>query len=160
MIRIEDGIEVAAPAERAFAVVSRFEEFPDWLPGVQRAERVAPPGAAHAADGEPDGPAGPPPVGTQFQLVSSGPGGMVVTALGRVEAIDPPRSIAISAASGLFELAATCTIEALGPERSRVEVRAELQPRGLAVFAAGRIEQELRTAAPDALARLRAAVEG
>jgi hypothetical protein len=40
-----------------------------------------------------------------------------------------------------------------------VAVVAELQPRGLATFAAGRIEQELRAAAPDALERLRAAVE-
>jgi carbon monoxide dehydrogenase subunit G len=163
MIRIEDGIEVAAPAERAFAVVTRFEEFPDWLPGVQRAERVGPPGAdGPGADdgpeaGEPDT---PPAVGTAFQLVSSGPGGIVVTALGRVAAIDPPRSITISAESGLFELAATCTVEPLGPDRSRVTVAAELEPRGLAKFAAGRIEQELRAGVPDALARLRAAVEG
>jgi hypothetical protein len=146
------------------------EEFPDWLPGVVRADRVgtggsgtlppagaAPPAGAVGAGGTT--PAPPPAPGTEFQLVSSGPGGITVTALGRVEAIDPPRSITISATSGLFALTATCTVEALGPERSRVAVVAELQPRGLATFAAGRIEQELRAAAPDALERLRAAVE-
>lgn len=162
MIRIEDGIEVTAPDERAFAVVTRFEEFPDWLPGVQRAERVGPPAAGGpGADGPGAGGLDRPPVvGTAFHLVSSGPGGIVVTALGRVEAIDPPRSITISAASGLFELAATCTVEPLGPDRSRVTVAAGLEPLGLAKFAAGRIEQELRAGVPDALARLRAAVEG
>lgn len=162
MIRIEDGIEVAAPADRAFAVVTRFEEFPDWLPGVQRAERVGPPGAdGPGAEGPGGGqPDTPPAVGTAFQLVSAGPGGIVVTALGRVEAIDPPRSITISAASGLFELAATCTVVPLEPDRSRVTVAAELEPLGLAKLAAGRIEQELRAGVPDALTRLRAAVEG
>jgi carbon monoxide dehydrogenase subunit G len=163
MIRIEDGIEIDAPAERAFAVVTRIEEFPDWLPGVQRAELVGVPAAA-GGPLDPESAGGGEPaslrVGTEFHLVSSGPGGIVVTALGTVEAIDPPRAISISAASGLFSLAATCAVAALGPDRSRVTVTAELQPRGLATFAAGRIEQELRAAAPDALARLRAAVEG
>lgn len=150
MIRLEEAIEVEAPAERAVAVVTRVEEFPDWLPGVLRAERVG------AGDDDAAGQLEP---GTTFHLVSAGPGGIQVSALGRVETIDRPRSIAISASSGLFTLAATCTIEALGPDRSRVAVTAELEPLGLARFAAGRIEQELRTAAPDALGQLRAAVE-
>jgi carbon monoxide dehydrogenase subunit G len=157
VIRIEETIEVEAPAERAFAVVTRVEEFPDWLPGVLRAERVGAFGDGNAGD---DAAAGPPAPGTTFHLVSSGPGGIQVSALGRVEKIDPPRSIAISASSGLFRLAASCTVEALGTERSRVTVAAELEPLGLARFAAGRIEEELRAAAPDALARLRAAAEG
>lgn len=152
MIRIEETTEIGAPAERAFAVATRVEEFPDWLPGVVRAERAASGGDAAPADA--------PEPGTTFTLVSSGPGGIEIAALGRIEAIDPPRSIAISAASGLFRLAATCTIESLGPERSRVAVTAEIEPLGLARFAAGRIEQELRAAAPDALGRLRAAAEG
>jgi len=156
VIRIEEAIEVEAPAERAFAVVTRVEEFPDWLPGVLRAERVG----AGGGDAGDDDAAGPPGPGTSFHLVSAGPGGIQVSALGRVDKIDPPRSIAISASSGLFRLAASCTVEALGTERSRVTVAAELEPLGLARFAAGRIEEELRAAAPDALARLRAAAEG
>jgi uncharacterized protein YndB with AHSA1/START domain len=156
MIRIEDAIEVEAPAERTFAVVTRVEEFPDWLPGVLRAERVGADGDGHAGDDETPGPPAP---GTRFHLVSAGPGGIQVSALGRVEEIDPPRSIAISASSGLFRLAATCTVEALAPDRSRVAVTAELEPLGLARFAAGRIEQEVRAATPDALGRLRTAAE-
>jgi hypothetical protein len=39
-------------------------------------------------------------------------------------------------------------------------VAAEIEPRGLATLAAGRIEQDLRAATPATLARLRAALEG
>jgi carbon monoxide dehydrogenase subunit G len=149
MIRIEESVEVAAPAERAFATVTRIEGYPAWLPGVVRAEA--------------DGPAGPEEFGTSagagFRLVSTGPGGIAIVSRGRVEAVDPPRSISIVAASGYFGLAATCTIVPLDAERSRIEVRAELEPRGLATMAAGQIERELRAAVPDALRRLREAVE-
>lgn len=138
MIRIEEAVELEAPADRAFAVVTHVGDYPTWLPGVVRAETLS--------DGS-------------FRLVSAGPGGIEISALGRVVAIDPPRSLKVSAASALFELAASCAIEALGPDRCRVVVSAEVQPRGLAVLAAGRIASELRAAAPDALARLRAAVE-
>ena len=79
--------------------------------------------------------------------------------IGRVEALDPPRSITIEASSGFFGLTATCTVEPLGEASSRIGVRAEVEPRGLAKLAAGRIEQELRAAVPDTLRRLREAVE-
>ncbi len=152
MIRIDEAIELDTTAQRAFEVVTRIEGYPAWLPGVVRAERLAGAGAAAADAG--------PSAGDSFRLVSKGPGGIEIEALGRVEAIDPPRTITIVATSPFFALTATCTVEALDPGRSRVAVVAELQPRGLATFAAGRIEQELRAAAPDMLARLRAAARG
>ena len=85
---------------------------------------------------------------------------MEIVSLGRVEAVDPPRSIAISATSGFFALTASCDVTSLGADRSRIGVRAGVEPRGLATLAAGRIEQELRAAVPDTLRRLREAVEG
>ena len=138
MIRIEEAVEVDATAEAAFAFVSRIEDYPAWLPGVVRAEPTA--------DGG-------------IRLALAGPGGIGVDALGRILASDPPRSIAITATSGLFRIAATCTVEPLGEARSRIGVRAEVEPRGLATLAAGRIEQELRAAVPATLRRLREAVE-
>ena len=138
MIRIEEAVEVDATAEAAFAFVSRIEDYPAWLPGVVRAEPTA--------DGG-------------IRLALAGPGGIGVDALGRITTSDPPRSIAITATSGLFRIAATCTVEPLGEARSRIGVRAEVEPRGLATLAAGRIEQELRAAVPATLRRLREAVE-
>jgi uncharacterized protein YndB with AHSA1/START domain len=153
MIRIEETIDLDASAERAFEVVTRIEGYPAWLPGVVRATSLG---------GGEDGPAAGagPRVGESFRLVSAGPGGIEVEASGRVEAVDPPRSITISASSSFFALRATCEITALDGGRSRVAVTAGLQPRGLAMFAAGRIEQELRAAAPVALARLEAEARG
>jgi carbon monoxide dehydrogenase subunit G len=153
MIRIDEAIELDATAERAFEVVTRIEGYPAWLPGVVRATSLG---------GGEDGPTGGtgPRVGESFRLVSAGPGGIAVEATGRVEAVDPPRSITISAASSFFALRATCLVEALDGGRARVAVTAEIQPRGLAMFAAGRIEQELRAAAPLALARLETEARG
>ena len=138
MIRINERVEVDAAAGAAFAFVSRIEDYPAWLPGVVHAEGTA------------DG-------GVRLGL--AGPGGIGVEALGRITASDPPRSISIEATSGLFRIAATCTIEPLGETRSRIGVRADVEPRGLATFAAGRIEQDLRASIPDTLRRLREAVE-
>ena len=131
-------MDVDASAEAAFAFVSRVEDYPAWLPGVS--------GAEPTGDG-----------GIRLSLV--GPGGIVVEALGRITASDPPRSLSIEASSGLFQIAATCTVEPLGETRARIGVRAAVEPRGLAKLAAGSIERELRTAIPDTLRRLRAAVE-
>ena len=94
-----------------------------------------------------------------IRLALAGPGGISVEALGRVTASDPPHSISIEATSGLFRIAATCTVEPLGAARSRIRVEANVEPRGLATLAAGRIEHELRAAIPDTLRRLREAVE-
>ena len=149
VIRIDDAVEVAAAAEDAFAFVTRIHDYPAWLPGVLRAEPLD-------ATAETD--AGP-SVGAGFRLVSAGPGGVEIVSAGRVEAVDPPRSISISATSGFFALKASCEVTALGDGRSRIAVRAAVQPRGLATLAAGRIEQELRAAVPDTLRRLREAVE-
>jgi carbon monoxide dehydrogenase subunit G len=149
MIRIEDAVEVEATQADAFAFVTRVEDYPAWLPGVLRAEPLDP-AEAGAATIRP---------GAGFRLVSSGPGGVEIVSLGKVEALDPPHSITIEASSGFFRLAATCAVEPLGPSRSRIAVRATVEPRGLATFAAGRIEQELRAAVPDTLRRLREAVE-
>jgi ribosome-associated toxin RatA of RatAB toxin-antitoxin module len=137
MIRIEEAVELEVPADRAFAVVSNVADYPTWLPGVVRAEMLS--------DGG-------------FHLVSTGPGGIEISALGRVVAMYPPHSLRVSAASAFFELAASCAIDSLGPNHCRVVVCAEVQPLGLATLAAGRVASELRAAAPDALARLRAAV--
>jgi carbon monoxide dehydrogenase subunit G len=150
MIRIEDEVEVGATAENAFAFVTRVEAYPAWLPGVRLAEPLDP----EAGDG------GAPRTGSRFRLVSEGPGGIRITSEGRVTDLVPPRSITVMATSGYFALTATCEVTPIGPDRSRIAVRAEVEPRGLAVLAAGRIEQELRAGVPDALRRLRVAVEG
>ncbi len=149
MIRIEDAVEVEATPSEAFAFVTRIEGYPAWLPGVVRAEPLDPAPGDTATIRE----------GSGFRLVSSGPGGVEIVSIGRVEALDPPRSITIEASSGFFGLTATCTVELLGEVHSRIGVRAEVEPRGLAKLAAGRIEKELRAAVPDTLRRLREAVE-
>jgi carbon monoxide dehydrogenase subunit G len=138
MIQIEEAVEAEVAAEVAFAFVSRIEDYPAWLPGVVRAAPT------------PDG---------GIRLALAGPGGIAVDALGRITAADPPRSISIEATSGLFRIAATCTVEPLGAARSRIRVKANVEPRGLAALAAGSIERELRAAVPDTLRRLREAVE-
>ena len=171
MIRIEDAVEVAVAAEVAFAFVTRIADYPAWLPGVLRAEPAgaAPTGAGAPATGAgtpaagagtPAPDAGPPAPGAGFRLVSAGPGGMEIVSTGHVEAVDPPRSIAISATSGFFGLSASCEVTPLGATRARIAVRAGIEPRGLATLAAGRIEQELRASVPDTLRRLQAVLEG
>ena len=118
MIRIDEHVEVDATPGAAFAFVSRIENCPAWLPGVVSAQP--------AADGG-------------IRLALAGPGGIFVEALGRITVSDPPRSISVEAASGLFRIAATCTVEPQGEERSRIWVHADVEPRGLATLAAGRI---------------------
>ena len=159
MIRIEDAVEVTATAQDAFAFVTRVDDYPAWLPGVLRAEATDGPAADGPAANRPGADGGAPPVGAGFRLVSAGPGGIEIVSAGRVEAVDPPRSITISATSGFFALKATCEVTALDATRSRISVRATVEPRGLATLAAGRIEQELRASVPDTLRRLREAVE-
>lgn len=161
MIRIEDAVEVAVPAEDAYAFVTRIRDYPAWLPGVLRAEPTAStaPTSPEAGAPAPTDAASPAP-GASFRLVSAGPGGVEIVSTGRVEAVDPPRSIAISATSSFFALTASCEVTSLGPARARIAVRAGVEPQGLAKLAAGRIEQELRAAVPDTLRRLREAVEG
>ena len=167
MIRIEDAVEVESTPAAAFAFVTRVEGYPAWLPGVVRAEPLEGTGtgatAAAGAAGDGGGRAGDAAAairpGSRFKLVSSGPGGIEIVSTGSVEALDPPHTITIAASSGFFGLTATCTIEPLGKTRSRIGVRAAIEPRGLATLAAGRIEQELRAAVPDTLRRLREAVE-
>jgi len=183
MIRIEDAVEVESTPAAAFAFVTRVEGYPAWLPGVVRAEPLegagtgatagatAGAGAGRAGDGgaggggagggggRPGDAAAAIRPGSRFKLVSSGPGGIEIVSTGSVEALDPPHTITIAASSGFFGLTATCTIEPLGKTRSRIGVRAAIEPRGLATLAAGRIEQELRAAVPDTLRRLREAVE-
>jgi carbon monoxide dehydrogenase subunit G len=149
VIRIEEAVDVGATAQDAFEFVTRIAEYPSWLPGVLRADPTDPT--------KPEG--GAPVQGEGFRLVSSGPGGIEIVATGLVESVDPPRSIAISATSSLFRIEAICTVEPQGETRSRISVRAAIEPRGLAKLAAGRIEQELRAAVPDTLQRLREAVE-
>jgi len=149
MIRIEESVDVGAAAEDAFAFVTRVRDYPTWLPGVRLAEPLDP----EASDD------GTPRVGSRFRLVSEGPGGIRINAEGRVAELDPPRSITVAATSGYFALTATCEVTPLGSARSHIAVRAEVEPRGLAALAAGRIEQELRAGVPDALRRLREAVE-
>jgi carbon monoxide dehydrogenase subunit G len=138
VIRLREHVDVDVTPETAFAFVARVEDYPAWLPGVVRAEPMA--------EGE-------------IRLSLVGPGGIGVEALGRVTASDPPRSISIEATSGLFRIAATCTVEPLGEGRSRIGVDADVEPRGLAKLAAGSIEKELRAAIPDTLERLRTSVE-
>jgi carbon monoxide dehydrogenase subunit G len=138
VIRLREHLDVDVMPETAFAFVARVEDYPAWLPGVSRAEP--------AANG-----------GIRLSLV--GPGGIGVEALGRVTASDPPRSISIEATSSLFRIVATCTVEPLDEERSRIGVAADVEPRGLATLAAGSIEKELRAAIPDTLERLRTSVE-
>ena len=173
MIRIEDAVEVESTPAVAFAFVTRVEGYPAWLPGVVRAEPLEAVDAAAGAGGKDtasgagaagdgiagDGTAAAIRPGSRFRLVSSGPGGIEIVSTGSVEALDPPHTITIAASSGFFGLTATCTIEPLGKTRSRIGVRAAIEPRGLATLAAGRIEQELRAAVPDTLRRLREAVE-
>jgi hypothetical protein len=171
MIRIEDAVEVAVAAEVAFAFVTRIADYPAWLPGVLRAEptgTAAPATATPATEAGPAAPgagtlapdAGSPAPGAGFRLVSAGPGGMEIVSNGRVEAVDPPRSIAISATSGFFGLTASCEVTPLEATRARIAVRAGIEPRGFATLAAGRIEKELRASVPDTLRRLREALEG
>jgi carbon monoxide dehydrogenase subunit G len=179
MIRIDESVEVAAAAARAFAFVTRIEDYPAWLPGVVRAEAMDPAAVdtgtgagisavdtgagsgAGAGDTGAGSGAGEPPlrVGARFRLVSAGPGGVEIVSTGRVAALDPPHAVAIEASSGFFRLAATCTVEPLGESRSRIGVTAAIEPRGLATLAAGRIEQELRASLPETFRILREAVE-
>ena len=166
VIRIEDQVEVAASADDAFAFVTRVEDYPTWLPSVLRAEPTGGPTApaghpaeeVHRSNGAPDRIGLTP--GAAFRLVSAGPGGIEIVSAGVVDAVDPPRSISISASSGFFGLTASCEVTELGDGRSRITVRAAVEPRGLATLVAGRIEQELRASAPDTLRRLREALEG
>ncbi len=149
MIRIEDAVEVGTTAESAFSFVTRVRDYPAWLPGVRLAEPLDP----EASDG------GAPRTGSRFRLVSEGPGGIRITSEGQVAAVDAPRSITVTATSGYFALRATCEVTPVGVDRCRIAVHAEVEPRGLAVLAAGRIERELRAGVPETLRRLREAVE-
>ena len=154
MIRIEDAVEVTASAEEAFSFVTRIEDYPTWLPGVIHAEPTGG-GPAGGAAVDTNGPG----VGDAFRLVSAGPGGLEIASVGRVERVDSPHTIAISATSGFFALTASCEVTPIEDGRSRITVRAGVEPRGLATLAASRIEQELRASVPDTLRRLREAVE-
>ncbi len=145
MIEIDETVEAAAVPEVVYAVVTRLDRYPDWLPGVLSAE---------VTDGSADPVAA---AGRRFRLRIAGPAGPL-DADGEVVAADPPRSVEIRAGSGLFNLQATCAVEA-SASGSTIRVTGRIEPRGLARFAEGMIRSEIASGMPAALARLRSAIE-
>jgi uncharacterized protein YndB with AHSA1/START domain len=147
MIEVDETLEVDAPPDAVFAVVTRVARYPAWIPGATAAEAL--PGAA---EGTP---------GSRFRLRFAGPMGPI-EADGEVTEADPPRSFRLRAVADLFNLEAGCAVAdaaAADGSGSRVRATARLELRGMARFLEGPVRSRITEGMPEALATLRDAIE-
>lgn len=101
-------VEIACPAEAAFALVSDFARNPEWQGGMVACRWTSPGGLALGATYEQE---------ARFL-------GRAIRTTFEVTALEPGRSVSIASVVSTFPIRVTRTVDALGPDRCRV--RAEV----------------------------------
>jgi uncharacterized membrane protein len=105
----EQSIEVDVPADLVYRRWTRFEEFPRFMEGIERVERIG---------------------GRQLRWVSDVCGKRIEW---RAEITDdaPGERVAWRSKGGRFN-SGTVTLTQLGPDKTRIDLRVEYEPRDIA----------------------------
>ncbi len=118
MRRVEQTVEIPAPAEEVFGVASKIEELPRWQSGIISVARTD---------------TGPVAVGAKGTLVRELMGQRIEAPL-EVTAYDPPRLLGLHSEVSGVALDATIEVSPLGPDSSRVNLVAEISGSMLTSF--------------------------
>jgi carbon monoxide dehydrogenase subunit G len=143
MRSVERRGEIAASPERIFAFLAEVENLPAWQPGVTAARRIT------------DGPMA---IGSVARVTTQVMG-QTVEADVRVIELESPRHLAFETEVSNVRVVASVGVGAIGPDRSEVAVRLQVEASGFTRFMepmiAGAAEKELA----GAIDSLRAALE-
>jgi uncharacterized membrane protein len=116
--RVEQTVEIPAPAEEVFGVASKIEELPRWQSGIVSVARTD---------------TGPVAVGAKGTLVRELMGQRIEAPL-EVTAYDPPRLLGLHSEVSGVALDATIEVSPLGPRSSRVNLVAKISGSMLTSF--------------------------
>jgi uncharacterized membrane protein len=143
MRRVEQTVEIPAPADEVFAVASKIEELPRWQSGIVSVERTD---------------AGPVAVGAKGTLIRELMGQRVAAPL-EVTACEPPRLLGLHSEVSGVSLDATIEVTPLGPESCRVNLVAEISGSMLTSFMEPMIASGAEGDMGESLRRLRGLFE-
>ena len=118
MRRVEQSVEIPAPAEEVFAVASNLEELPRWQSGIVSVARTD---------------SGPVAVGARGTLVRELMGQRIEAPL-EVTAYEPPRLLGLHSEVSGVGLDATIEVTAVSPSSCRVSLVAEISGSMLTSF--------------------------
>jgi uncharacterized protein YndB with AHSA1/START domain len=144
MGRVGASLELPYPAERVFAVATRVDDLPRWLPEVVSASVLDPPLAQ----------------GSRVRMrLSSAAGGVEVT--GTVRQLRPPSMAVIGGSGGPLTVEVRTRLDPAGddPAATRIALEIDLSTSPLLGFIAREAERRINAELPAALERFRALVE-
>lgn len=144
MGRVGASIELPYPAERVFAVATRVDDLPRWMPEVVSASVIDPPLAP----------------GSRVRMrLSSAAAGAEVT--GTVRQLRPPSMLVISGAGGPLSVEVRTRLDPAGEDgaSTRIALEIDLSTSPLLGFIAREAERRINAELPAALQRFRELVE-
>ena len=121
-------VEIDRPAAEVFAMVADFSRNPEWQGGM-----VA---CRWTSDSRSE-------VGSTYAQEARFLGRPIITEF-EVVAVDPGRSIEIASTKSTFPIQVTRSVEALGPDRSRVTAHVRGQPTGWMKWLSGMVGRSVR----------------
>lgn len=142
-VETRSGVEVACPAEEAFAVVSDAEQNPTWQRGMRACRWITEPPLA---------------VGSRYEQEASFLG-RTITSTFEVVAFDPGREISIRTIASTFPIQVTRTVEPLGEDRCRVSAHVRGDPGRLFALATPFLRGMVRRSVQGDYERLKALLE-
>ena len=137
--RVEQSVEIQAPAEEVFAVASKLEELPRWQSGIVSVARTD---------------SGPVAVGAKGTLVRELMGQRIEAPL-EVTAFEPPRLLSLRSEVSGVALDATIEVTPLEPSSCRVRLVAEISGSMLTSFMEPMIASAAEGDMRESLQRLR-----
>jgi len=141
--RVEQSVEIPAPAEEVFAVASKLEELPRWQSGIVSVARTD---------------SGPVAVGAKGTLVRELMGQRIEAPL-EVTAYEPPRLLGLHSEVSGVGLDATIEVTAVGSSSCRVSLVAEISGSMLTSFMEPMIASAAEGDMRESLQRLRGLFE-
>ena len=145
MIELDEAVVVARPRAAVADLLVRIDDLPSWLPAVRDARLLDPPPARS---------------GSRIALTLHGPSGPL-SADGQITELRPDR-LAFRTLQAPAELEASCDLEPIDQDQTRLRVRARIKLPGMLRFAEGivrqRIEKERATAMASLVRRLESAI--
>lgn len=108
----QTSVDVAVPADQAFALISDFSRNPEWQDGMERCAWTS---------------SGPLAVGATYEQEAHFMGKAILSTF-RVTELTPGRSVSIESVVSTFPIQVRRWVEPLGPERCRVHAAVQGQP--------------------------------
>jgi uncharacterized protein YndB with AHSA1/START domain len=136
MSRIAATVELPFPAERVFRVATRVPDLPRWLPEVIEAQLVDPELTS----------------GARIRL-RMGPGAANAVLTGTVQELRAPDLLVLTGSGGPVGVTVRVTLEALGPEATRVQLGVEVSTPPFLGFIAKEAERRITAELPGSMER-------